>query len=171
LASMTERQRQSRRCFRLVYGLKRDCLPRLEAKPSGIVLLCTRLGVFMLAAKPKKQRITSDITRNTVCLANMCPIPSKPGRKETNAICGLYCRIITEGLFGIRPTGLHSFSLTPRLPKEWNEMSLKKMNAFGNSADIEVSRNKTNIVVVIKPEKGKVIRKSMKDGETLIVKL
>ncbi|MCE5227011.1 MAG: hypothetical protein LLG05_14295, partial [Porphyromonadaceae bacterium] len=101
------------------------------------------------------------------------PIEAWPegDQRHLSAESGLYCRIITEGLFGIRPTGLHSFSLTPRLPKEWNEMSLKKMNAFGNSADIEVSRNKTNIVVVIKPEKGKVIRKSMKDGETLIVKL
>ena len=101
------------------------------------------------------------------------PIEAWPegDQRHLSAESGLYCRIITEGLFGIRPTGLHSFSLTPRLPKEWNEMSLKKMNAFGNSADIEVTRNKTNIVVVIKPEKGKVIRKSMKDGETLIVKL
>ena len=101
------------------------------------------------------------------------PIEAWPegDQRHLSAESGLYCRIITEGLFGIRPTGLHSFSLTPRLPKEWNEMSLKKMNAFGKSADIEVTRHKTNIVVVIKPEKGKVIRKSMKDGETLIVKL
>nr|MBP7487548.1 hypothetical protein [Parabacteroides sp.] len=101
------------------------------------------------------------------------PIEAWPegDQRHLSAESGLYCRIITEGLFGIRPTGLHSFSLTPRLPKEWNEMSLKKMNAFGKSADIEVTRHKTNIVVVIKPEKGKVIRKSIKDGETLIVKL
>ena len=51
---------------------------------------------------------------------------------------GLYCRIITEGLFGIRPTGLSSFTLTPRLPESWDKMSLKKIKAFNKSIDIEV---------------------------------
>ena len=37
---------------------------------------------------------------------------------------GLYCRIITEGLLGFRPTGFRSFSLTPQMPTEWNEYSL-----------------------------------------------
>lgn len=41
-------------------------------------------------------------------------------QRHLSAESGLYCRIITEGLFGIRPTGFKSFVLTPRLPAEWN---------------------------------------------------
>jgi hypothetical protein len=52
----------------------------------------------------------------------------------------LYCRVYTEGLFGIRPTGLRAFTLTPRLPDGWPEMQLKNARAFGQSFDIRVKR-------------------------------
>lgn len=51
-------------------------------------------------------------------------------QRHLSAESGLYCRIITEGLFGIRPTGFKSFVLTPRLPAEWNQMSLHKIQAL-----------------------------------------
>lgn len=35
------------------------------------------------------------------------------GQRHLSAESGLYGRIITEGVFGIRPTGLHSFSMIP----------------------------------------------------------
>ena len=41
------------------------------------------------------------------------------GQRHLSAESALYARIFTEGLFGIRPTGLHSISVTPRLPKDW----------------------------------------------------
>lgn len=34
-------------------------------------------------------------------------------QRHLSAESGLYCRIITEGMFGIRPTGLNSFVLLP----------------------------------------------------------
>ena len=46
------------------------------------------------------------------------------GLRHLSAESGLYCRIITEGLLGFRPTGFRSFSLTPQMPTEWNEYSL-----------------------------------------------
>jgi len=52
----------------------------------------------------------------------------------------LYCRIYTEGIFGIRPTGLRTFTMTPRLPDEWPQMTLKRIRAFGNTFDLTVSR-------------------------------
>ncbi|WP_304590642.1 hypothetical protein, partial [Bacteroides acidifaciens] len=48
----------------------------------------------------------------------------------------LYCRIMTEGLFGIRPIALNAFKLTPQLPEGWNTMSLKRICAFGATFDI-----------------------------------
>ncbi|MDR1880483.1 MAG: hypothetical protein LBQ78_06080 [Tannerellaceae bacterium] len=71
------------------------------------------------------------------------PIEAWPegSQRHLSAESGLYCRIITEGLFGIRPTGLHSFRMTPRLPAAWNTMSLRNIQAFGKSFDIVVTRS------------------------------
>lgn len=56
-------------------------------------------------------------------------------QRHLSAESGLYCRIITEGLFGIRPSGFDSFVLTPHMPDEWNEISLSNIRAFGNDLD------------------------------------
>lgn len=62
------------------------------------------------------------------------------GQRHLSAESGLYGRIITEGMFGIRPTGFKSFTVTPRLPQEWNEMALRKIGAFGTEFDLEIKR-------------------------------
>jgi len=41
-------------------------------------------------------------------------------QRHLSAESGLYCRVVTEGLFGIEPTGFNTFNCTPRLPKGWN---------------------------------------------------
>lgn len=62
------------------------------------------------------------------------------GKAQLAAEGALYCRIFTEGLFGIRPTGLHSFTITPHLPEGWPSMALRKVHAFGSVFDLEVTR-------------------------------
>lgn len=62
------------------------------------------------------------------------------GQRHLSAESGLYARIITEGLFGIRPTGFRSFTLTPRLPADWTHMNLRHIRAFNTDFDIEVTR-------------------------------
>lgn len=64
-----------------------------------------------------------------------------------SAESGLYCRIFTEGLFGINPKGLNSLEITPRLPKDWDQMSLRKVKAFGSNFDIEIKREGKKIRV------------------------
>ncbi len=71
----------------------------------------------------------------------------------------LYCRIMTEGLFGIRPIALDAFKLTPQLPEGWNTMSLKRICAFGSTFDIEVKRNKDNALLVLIKKDDKIIEK------------
>ena len=68
-----------------------------------------------------------------------------------SAESALYCRIITEGLFGIRPTGLKSFSFSPKLPEGWNEMALRNIKSFNKTFDIEINRiqNKLSVKVFI----------------------
>jgi hypothetical protein len=62
------------------------------------------------------------------------------GQRHLSAESGLYGRIITEGLFGIRTTGFHSFTLKPQLPPTWNVMKLKKIHIANSLFDIEVYR-------------------------------
>lgn len=71
------------------------------------------------------------------------------GQRHLSAESALYGRIITEGLFGIRPTGLRSFSLTPRLPQEWDKMALDKIRAFGSEFSIKVNREGNRMLRVI----------------------
>lgn len=52
-------------------------------------------------------------------------------QRHLSAESGLYARVMTEGLFGIEATGLHSFSFAPRLPKGWPRMALRRIRAFG----------------------------------------
>ena len=82
------------------------------------------------------------------------PVEAYPegGQRHLSAESGLYCRIYTEGLFGIRPTGLNSFNLTPRLADDWNEMSLHKIHAFGEVFDIEVLRVVSGLNIIITKE-------------------
>ena len=92
-------------------------------------------------------------------------------QRHLSAESGLYCRIITEGLFGIRPTGLNSFTLTPRLPEGWDRMSLKNIQGFGSSFDINVSRNKSNIKIDIY-KAGKLVNSyNVKEGRTINIKV
>ena len=73
-------------------------------------------------------------------------------QRHLSAESGLFCRVITEGLFGIRPTGFNTFEINATLPYGWNKMSLKNIKAFGSSFNIIVERN-GNGKTVIKTEK------------------
>ena len=67
-------------------------------------------------------------------------------QRHLSAESALFCRIITEGMFGFRPEGLSRFSITPQLPAAWPEMSLKNLVAFGGkSIDIIVTRQGNGI--------------------------
>jgi len=102
------------------------------------------------------------------------PIEAWPegGQRHLSAESGLYCRIITEGLFGIRPTGFHTFNLTPQLPDEWNKMALRNVNAFGGSPfSIIVVRNGKNLKVTIE-RNGKSIKSyTCALGQTIFCKI
>ena len=87
---------------------------------------------------------------------------------QLSAESGLYCRIFTEGLFGIKPTGLKSFTLTPRMPEGWNQMSLKKIKAFGENFDICVSREKRKLEVTISNAQKILLKKLIKPDDTLV---
>lgn len=92
-------------------------------------------------------------------------------QRHLSAESGLYCRIITEGMFRIRPTGLRSFTVQPRLPKDWNEMSLRKIRAFDNAFDIEVHRSGSKIEVKVTSADKTVLKRKIGEGEQIAVNL
>lgn len=103
------------------------------------------------------------------------PIEAWPegNQRHLSTESALYARILTEGLFGIRPTGLRSFNLTPSMPSTWDEMSLSSIKAFGNDFSIDVHRvaaDKLNVKITGADGK-KIMNKTIKSGDTVKVKL
>jgi len=94
------------------------------------------------------------------------PVEAYPegNQRQLSAESGLYCRIYTEGLFGIRPVGLNSFTITPQLPNGWNFMRLKKVHGFQKNFDIDVAREGTRIKVTVTSENRIVFNKLVPVG-------
>lgn len=92
-------------------------------------------------------------------------------QRHLSAESGLHGRIITEGMFGIRPTGFKSFNLTPRLPESWDKMALRKVKTCAADFDIEVERIKGGKIKVLVFENGNKKTYTIKEGETINIKL
>lgn len=102
------------------------------------------------------------------------PIEAYPegSQRHLSAESGLYCRIITEGLFGIRPTGFKQFELKPQLPSKWDHMKISHICAFGENFSIAIKRNGIQrIEVVITQSNGKVAKHVLTEGESILIKL
>lgn len=76
-------------------------------------------------------------------------------QRHLSAESALYCRAITEGLFGIKPLSFTTFSLKPSMPVEWNEMSLNNIKAFQTNFSIKVLRQKKGYKIIILQDKFK----------------
>ncbi|MGV8877723.1 MAG: hypothetical protein ACOH2A_01700 [Sphingobacteriaceae bacterium] len=77
-------------------------------------------------------------------------------QRHLSAESGLYCRAITEGLFGLQPVSFNKFSINPRLPAKWNEMSLNHIKAFNNDFNIMVTRVKNKTRITVQQQDGKI---------------
>ena len=79
------------------------------------------------------------------------PIEAWPegSQRHLSAESGLYCRAIIEGMFGLRPTGLRSFTLSPRLPQGWDHIALRNVKGFGSDFDVEVTSKGNRLQVVV----------------------
>ncbi|ETZ23200.1 hypothetical protein [Pedobacter sp. V48] len=70
-------------------------------------------------------------------------------QRHLAAESGLYCRAITEGLFGIQPKSFKSFLLLPYLPAGWKQMSLNHIRAFNRDFDITVVRAGQKLKIIV----------------------
>jgi cellobiose phosphorylase len=75
-------------------------------------------------------------------------------QRHLSAESALYCRVVTEGIFGIVPTGFSSFSLKPSMPDDWPHMKLNHVRAFQNDFSIEVSRTQKGYRAVVATQDG-----------------
>jgi len=93
-------------------------------------------------------------------------------QRHLSAESALYCRVVTEGIFGFRPTGLKSFSITPQLPKVWDQMFLKNIMAFGGrKIDIEISRSGEKIKIDVVSDNKNVKSIKADNGQKVEIKL
>lgn len=90
---------------------------------------------------------------NRRLLGNHVPYPIEAwpegSQRHLSAESGLYCRSVVEGMFGLRPTGLRSFTVSPRMADGWDTMALRHIRAFESDFDIEVVREGTKMEITV----------------------
>ncbi len=101
------------------------------------------------------------------------PVEAYPegNQRHLSAESALYCRVITEGLFGIRPVDLNAFAFTPRLPEAWDGMTLKKVKAFGLEWDLIVNRDKDLLRIKVYVKDALWLDQVIQNGTTLLMRL
>jgi len=70
------------------------------------------------------------------------PVEAYPegNQRHLSAESALYCRVITEGIAGITPSGFSKFCLKPSFPPELGFVRLKSIRAFSSDFDLEITR-------------------------------
>ena len=88
--------------------------------------------------------------------------------RHLSAESALYCRIFTEGLLGIEPLGFKSVKITPKLPEDWDTMSLKKVYISGIPVDLFLARKNSKIELKIIREGKTVMKQKVSPKESVI---
>ncbi len=83
-------------------------------------------------------------------------------QSHLSAESGLFCRILTEGACGIRPIGFDRFEATPQIPKQWRQLKLDRIHAFGRVWDYLAVRKGKGIELTIKDASGLVVYRETK---------
>ncbi|MCG9713605.1 hypothetical protein L1D29_12340 [Shewanella insulae] len=61
-------------------------------------------------------------------------------QRHLSAESALYARVVTEGIFGMEPTGFNRLKVAPYLPTGWDNMCLRGIRAFNSNIDLCVNR-------------------------------
>jgi hypothetical protein len=67
------------------------------------------------------------------------------GKRHLSGESALFVRVVTEGMFGIRPEGLTAFSFVPYLPRELPHLYLHAVKICGGCYDIYIERDRWQI--------------------------
>ena len=127
-------------------------------------------GVLAAGETDKAIRFLHDYSSRRL-LGNHVPYPVEAypegNQRHLSAESGLYCRVFTEGLFGIRPTGLRSFSFIPRLPSSWPQMKLLHLRLFQLDLSMKVERVGGRLQVTVTDGEKIIVDRLVKEGEEL----
>jgi hypothetical protein len=93
------------------------------------------------------------------------------GMAHLSAESALYCRLFTEGILGLEPTGFHSFTLRPNLPSAWNHLAIKSIQAFNTSFDIDLCRSKNKLHLKVVRQGKVVVQRIVQQNTTVEIKL
>ena len=71
------------------------------------------------------------------------PVEAYPegGKRHLSGESALYCKIFTEGLLRLEPTGLHSFTVCPRLPETMDHLHMTGIRAHGGVFAVLVEKD------------------------------
>lgn len=127
-------------------------------------------GIYIAGDVATADRLMNHYS-NRRLLGNHVPYPIEAwpegSQRHLSAESGLYCRSVVEGMFGLRPTGLRSFTVSPRMADGWDTMALRHIRAFESDFDIEVVREGTKMkITVINNATGKRQTKRVPAGST-----
>jgi len=75
-------------------------------------------------------------------------------QRHLSAESALYARVVTEGIFGLEPTGFNRFNVAPYLPSGWNNMCLNRIRAFNNNFDVCVERKQNDFEIKVREQSG-----------------
>ncbi len=131
-------------------------------------------GVLQAGETKTGMRYLADYTKRRL-LGDHVPYPVEAwpegDQRHLSSESALYCRIYTEGLFGMRPTGLNRFRCTPRLPDGWPRMALRSVRAFNCTFDVVVERRGEGLRLTVSMEGKTVAEKELKNGDSAEIQL
>jgi hypothetical protein len=88
-----------------------------------------------------------------------------------SAESALYCRIFTEGILGIVPTGFNSFQMRPNIPDDWAYCNLRHIRAFNSDFNILITKDAGLLKVKITQTGNIIYDKKIKNGEQIKIQL
>ncbi len=85
------------------------------------------------------------------------PVEAYPegDRRHLSGESALFCKVFTEGLLGLEPEGLRSFTICPRLPESFAHLYMENIHAHGGTFDVRVEKDGYQVI----KEDGSVIGK------------
>ena len=69
------------------------------------------------------------------------------GRRHLSGESALFCKVITEGMLNMIPTGLKSFRIKPVLPDGLDHLYLSNINAHGAVYDVLIDRDDVRVMM------------------------
>lgn len=88
-----------------------------------------------------------------------------------SAESALYCRIFTEGILGLEPTGFRSFTLSPHLPAKWDYLTISQIKAFDTTFDVHLRREKQKLQVQVVHQGKVILQRAVRNNTTVEVRL